>query len=57
MSSAMRLYMQRKRQHDIFIAREEADFEMGKQHLANMMGMDKETITQVGLKSFFVRGG
>eukprot|EP00088_Acartia_fossae_P059763 TRINITY_DN7129_c0_g1_i4.p1 TRINITY_DN7129_c0_g1~~TRINITY_DN7129_c0_g1_i4.p1 ORF type:complete len:307 (+),score=65.88 TRINITY_DN7129_c0_g1_i4:98-1018(+) len=46
MSTAMRLYMQRKREHDIFIAREEAEFEMGKQHLANMMGMDKETMSQ-----------
>lgn len=46
MSTAMRLYLQRKRQHDMFIAREHAEFEMGKQHLANMMGMDPENMTQ-----------
>jgi len=48
MSSAMRLYLQRKRDHDIFISSEEAEFEMGRQHLANMMGMDHATMTQVG---------
>ncbi|XP_023337829.1 28S ribosomal protein S9, mitochondrial-like [Eurytemora carolleeae] len=46
MSSAMRLYLQRKRDHDIFISSEEAEFEMGRQHLANMMGMDHATMTQ-----------
>ena len=30
----------------MFIAREHAEFEMGKQHLANMMGMDPENMTQ-----------
>ena len=43
----MRLYLQRKREHDMFIAREEAEFEMGKQHLANMMGLDYQSMTQV----------
>jgi len=46
MSSAMRLYLQRKREHDMFIAREQAEFDIGKQHLANMMGMDHNTMTQ-----------
>ena len=36
----------RKRQHDMFIAREQAEFEMGRQHLANMMGMDPHNMTQ-----------
>jgi len=46
MSTAMRLYLQRKREHDMFIAKEEAEFEMGKQHLANMMGLDHQSMTQ-----------
>merc|ERR1719193_26126 len=41
MSSAMRLYLQRKREHDMFIAREQAEFDIGTQHLANMMGLDQ----------------
>jgi hypothetical protein len=36
----------RKRQHDMFLVREQAEFELGKQHLANMMGMDPENMTQ-----------
>jgi len=46
MSSAMKMYLNRKREHDSFIAREEADFELGKEHLANIMGMDKHFMTQ-----------
>jgi len=46
MSSAMRLYLQRKREHDMFIAREEAEFKIGTEHLANMMGLDQESMTQ-----------
>jgi hypothetical protein len=30
----------------MFIAREQAEFELGKQHLANMMGIDPENMTQ-----------
>ena len=30
----------------MFIAREQAEFEMGRQHLANMMGMDPHNMTQ-----------
>jgi small subunit ribosomal protein S9 len=36
----------RKRQHDMFLVREQAEFELGKQHLANMMGMDPDNMTQ-----------
>jgi len=46
MSSAMRVYLQRKREHDMFIAREQAEFDIGKQHLANMMGLDHNTMSQ-----------
>jgi len=46
MSSAMRLYLQRKREHDMFITREQAEFDIGQQHLANMMGVDHRSMTQ-----------
>lgn len=51
MSSAMRLYLQRKREHDMFIAREQAEFDIGTQHLANMMGLDHSSMTQADIDS------
>eukprot|EP00092_Neocalanus_flemingeri_P020772 GFUD01022508.1.p1 GENE.GFUD01022508.1~~GFUD01022508.1.p1 ORF type:complete len:398 (+),score=132.89 GFUD01022508.1:50-1243(+) len=46
MSSAMKMYLKRKREHDMFISRERAEFDIGKEHLANMMGLEASTITQ-----------
>ena len=46
MSSAMRMYLKRKREHDSFISKERAEFDIGRQHLANMMGLDHENMTQ-----------
>jgi len=46
MSSAMKFYLKKKRENDMFIAKERSDFELGKKHLANMMGMTYETMTQ-----------
>jgi len=46
MSSAMKMYLKRKRDHDAFISRERAEFDMGKEHLANMMGLEASTLTQ-----------
>jgi len=46
MSSAMKMYLKRKREHDMFISRERAEFDIGKQHLANMMGLEATTLTQ-----------
>jgi small subunit ribosomal protein S9 len=46
MSSAMKMYLKRKREHDMFISRERAEFDMGKQHIANMMGLEASTLTQ-----------
>jgi len=43
---AMKFYMEKKKKHDAFIAKERSEFELGKKHLANMMGMDYETMTQ-----------
>ena len=38
MNLAMKYYMEKKRAHDEFIQKERAEFELGKRHLANMMG-------------------
>ena len=46
LSSAMKHYMERKREHDTFIAKERSEFELGKKHLANMMGMDYDAMSQ-----------
>ena len=46
LSSAMKFYLERKRAHDTFIAKERSEFELGKKHLANMMGMNYEAMTQ-----------
>jgi len=46
MSSAMKFYLRKKRENDMFIAKERSEFELGKKHLANMMGMTYETMTQ-----------
>merc|ERR1712004_684298 len=46
MSSAMKMYLQRKREHDMFISKERAEFEVGKQHLAAMMGLDAASLEQ-----------
>jgi small subunit ribosomal protein S9 len=46
MSTAMKQYLQKKRSHDEFIAKERSEFELGKKHLANMMGMNSEAMTQ-----------
>ena len=51
MSSAMRMYLKRKKESDSFIAKERAEFELGKQHLANMMGLDPHTLTQEQIDS------
>ena len=46
MSSAMKMYLKRKKEHDMFISRERAEFDIGKEHLANMMGLEATTLTQ-----------
>lgn len=46
LSMAMKFYLEKKREHDSFIAQERSEFELGKKHLANMMGMEVEAMTQ-----------
>ena len=46
MSSAMKYYLTKKRDHELFISKERSEFELGKKHLANMMGMNFESMSQ-----------
>lgn len=41
-SKAMQSYLDRAREHDLFMKEEEHQFEIGKRHLANMMGEPAE---------------
>lgn len=49
MSSAMRMYLKRKREHDMFISKERAEFDLGKSHLASMMGLDAASMDQTDI--------
>lgn len=42
----MKAYLERSREHDEFIKTKEHEYQLGKRHLANMMGEDPETFTQ-----------
>nr|XP_012215093.1 PREDICTED: 28S ribosomal protein S9, mitochondrial [Linepithema humile] len=46
MSKAMVAYLKRAREHDEFMKNKIAEYEIGKRHLANMMGEDPECFTQ-----------
>ncbi|KHJ84701.1 hypothetical protein OESDEN_15582 [Oesophagostomum dentatum] len=43
---ALETYIKLSREHVSMMARERADFELGKRHLANMMNLDPHTMTQ-----------
>ncbi|XP_063225673.1 small ribosomal subunit protein uS9m [Bacillus rossius redtenbacheri] len=45
-SKAMRVYLERASKHDEFLKQQLTDYNIGKRHLANMMGEDPETFTQ-----------
>jgi len=45
-NKAMKAYLERAREHDEFIKTQRQEFEIGKRHLANMMGENPETFTQ-----------
>lgn len=45
-SKAMKAYLERAREHDEFMKKQREDYQIGKRHLANMMGEDPETFTQ-----------
>ncbi|ALC47865.1 mRpS9 [Drosophila busckii] len=45
-SKAMKSYLKRANEHDEFMKTQHLEFQIGKRHLANMMGADAETFTQ-----------
>lgn len=45
-SKAMTAYLERAQEHDEFMKTQHLDYQIGKRHLANMMGEDPETFTQ-----------
>ncbi|XP_055377444.1 28S ribosomal protein S9, mitochondrial [Condylostylus longicornis] len=45
-SKAMKAYLERARGHDEFMKAQTLEYQIGKRHLANMMGEDPETFTQ-----------
>lgn len=42
----MKAYLERSREHDEFIRSQQQEYQIGKRHLANMMGEDPENFTQ-----------
>lgn len=42
----MKAYMERSREHEEFMKAQTTEYEIGKRHLANMMGEDAESFTQ-----------
>ncbi|KAH1002756.1 hypothetical protein HUJ04_008813 [Dendroctonus ponderosae] len=49
LSKAMKAYLDRAREHDEFMNAQRVEFEIGKRHLANMMGENPETFTQADI--------
>lgn len=45
-NSSIVAYLENANNHKNFIAEKKADFELGKRHLANIMGWDSESLTQ-----------
>ncbi|XP_022708462.1 28S ribosomal protein S9, mitochondrial-like isoform X1 [Varroa jacobsoni] len=45
-SRAMQVYLDRARKHEDFLKKQGEEFDLGKRHLANMMGWDPDNITQ-----------
>lgn len=45
-SKTMKAYLERAREHDDFMKKQQLEYIIGKRHLANMMGEDPETFTQ-----------
>lgn len=48
-SKSMMSYLRRAREHKEFLLRETKEFERGKRHLANMMGIDSQEMTQADI--------
>ncbi|XP_014209379.1 28S ribosomal protein S9, mitochondrial [Copidosoma floridanum] len=51
MSKAMLAYLERAKAYDTFIKKETEDYQIGKRHLANMMGEDPDNFTDQDVQS------
>ena len=45
-SKAMKIYLERAKKHNEFMKTQEDEFDMGRRHLANMMGINEATMSQ-----------
>nr|CAH7720404.1 unnamed protein product [Callosobruchus chinensis] len=45
-NKAMKAYLERAQEHEDFMKKQRQEFQIGKRHLANMMGENPETFTQ-----------
>jgi len=45
-SKAMTAYLERAKQYDLFMSEQDQEFQMGRRHLANIMGQDQSLMTQ-----------
>lgn len=50
----MKAYLERAREHQEFMAEKNFEYQIGKRHLANMMGEDPETFTQEDIDVIFL---
>lgn len=42
----MKAYLERAKEHEEFMKQQDIEFQLGKRHLANMMGADPDSFTQ-----------
>lgn len=57
-SKAMKAYLEKAKKHNEFMAEKQIEFDLGKRHLANIMGWDPEMITQKDINvSHLMRDG
>lgn len=50
----MKAYLTRAKEHELFMEKEVKEYQIGKRHLANMMGEDPETFTQEDVDVGFI---
>lgn len=52
-SKAMKAYLERAKEYDDFMQSQRHEYQLGKRHLANMMGEDPETFSQADIDVIF----
>ncbi len=51
-SRAMKTYLEKAKQHRKFMQKEKEEFELGKRHLANIMSLDPDAMTQEDINKY-----